>query len=105
MSNIYVITLRIPLCPELFGRVNASYRFLVSGAVPVGALLAGALGNTFGVRPTLAVCAGGTLLALPWADSPPRRRLRELPTKAESTHRHVAHEQAGELSAVEGSNA
>ncbi len=84
MSNIYVITLRQTIVPaELFGRVNASYRFLVSGAVPVGALLAGALGNTLGVRPTLAVCACGMLLALPWAYFSPLRRLRELPAHKE----------------------
>jgi hypothetical protein len=44
---------------ELLGRVNATTRLLAWSAVPLGALLGGALGEAIGLRPTLALSAGG----------------------------------------------
>ncbi|MEU4482830.1 MFS transporter [Micromonospora sp. NPDC023966] len=44
-------------------RVNATMRFLVMGALPLGGLLGGALGETLGVRPTLLVIGVGLALA------------------------------------------
>jgi hypothetical protein len=42
------------LCPPgLLGRMNASSRFLVFGALPLGGLLGGLAGERLGVRPTL----------------------------------------------------
>ncbi|WP_061295475.1 MFS transporter [Herbidospora cretacea] len=36
--------------PELLGRITATFRLLIYGTIPIGALLAGVLGNVFGVR-------------------------------------------------------
>lgn len=57
-SNSCVTTLRQIAVPnELRGRMNAGYRALSFGAVPVGALLAGVLASAIGVRQTLIVAA------------------------------------------------
>lgn len=73
-------TLRQALVPdEMLGRVNATWRFLVFGAQPAGALLGGALGTAFGLRSAL---VGGSLVmlaAVAWAAASPLRELRETP--------------------------
>ena len=80
LSNIQVVSLRQALIPRhLFARVNAGYRFFTMGAAPVGALLGGFLGQAVGLRAAVAVCAAGTLLALPWVVSSPIPALRALP--------------------------
>lgn len=80
VSNVYVVSLRQARIPaERFGRVNAAYRFFITGAVPAGALLAGWLGERIGLRATLAVAAAGTLSALPWVVFSPLPALRDLP--------------------------
>ncbi|MFC4017146.1 MFS transporter [Micromonospora sp. GCM10011542] len=59
---------------EFLCRVNASMRFLVMGALPLGGLLGGALGDALGVRATLFVIGAGlTLAPLPLLLSPLRR--------------------------------
>jgi MFS family permease len=51
ISNLVSVSLRqTSVPPELMGRVNASYRLVAVGAVPVGALLGGLLGSTAGLR-------------------------------------------------------
>ncbi len=80
LSNIQVVSLRQAIIPRhLFARVNASYRFFAMGAAPVGALLGGFLGQAIGLRAAIAVCAAGTLLALPWVVASPIPALRVLP--------------------------
>ena len=60
ICSIHVVSLRQSITPDrLLGRMNASYRFLTWGIVPVGALLGGYLGNAIGLRPTLFVAAAG----------------------------------------------
>lgn len=44
--------------PELLGRVTTSYRTVVNGAVALGALLGGAIGESIGVRQALLVGSG-----------------------------------------------
>jgi MFS family permease len=66
----------------LIGRVNASRRVLVFGVAPIGALLAGVLGETVGLRPTLLVGAAVELLAFVIALRSPLRDLREQPREA-----------------------
>jgi predicted MFS family arabinose efflux permease len=59
VTNTVVVTFRQAYCPPpMLGRVTASQRFLVFGAIPLGALTAGALGTAVGVRDTLWVMLG-----------------------------------------------
>jgi predicted MFS family arabinose efflux permease len=53
-GNIILVSFRQVYCPApMLGRVTASQRFLVFGAIPLGALLAGGLGTGLGVRNAL----------------------------------------------------
>lgn len=72
-------------CPtELLGRVRASSSTISYGAIPVGALLGGALGDALGTRTTIwimsTVLLGAALVLL----ASPVRRLRDFPARKES---------------------
>jgi hypothetical protein len=67
VGNVIIGSFRQYCPPPMLGRVTASMRFLGYGAVPLGALLAGALGTALGVRDALwvvqvAFAASGLLL-------------------------------------------
>jgi Na+/melibiose symporter-like transporter len=64
--------------PAILGRVNATVRFLVMGALPAGGLLGGGLGTVIGVRPTLVVIAAGLAVAPIFVVLSPLRRVREV---------------------------
>jgi hypothetical protein len=54
VGNVIVGSFRQAYCPpSMLGRVTASMRFLAYGAIPLGALAAGALGTALGVRDAL----------------------------------------------------
>ena len=56
--SITQLSLRQAVTPdELLGRVNASWRVLVGGVIPFGAMIGGALGETIGLQLTLVVGA------------------------------------------------
>ncbi|AUY52394.1 MFS transporter [Streptomyces sp. CB01881] len=80
MDNVLGVTLRQRMTPDaLLGRMNATFRFLLTGSLAVGAALAGVLGELVGLHPALWL--GGALLAsafLPVFLSPIRTR-RSLP--------------------------
>jgi len=80
VDNVLGVSLRQRMTPDaLLGRMNATFRFLLTGALAVGAAVSGLVGELAGVRATLWV--GGALLAvnfLPVFLSPVRAR-RELP--------------------------
>ncbi|MFZ3475004.1 MFS transporter [Streptomyces sp. 4.24] len=78
--NIAQVSFRQGLCPpRLLGRMNATLRFLMWGTLPLGALLGGALAQSYGSRTALAWCAVGILaVPLPLLLSP-LRRMRDLP--------------------------
>ncbi|GEL96514.1 MFS transporter [Cellulomonas terrae] len=78
--NVAQVSFRQRVCPPpLLGRMNASVRFIVWGSMPIGGLLGGWLGTSFGVLPTLWVSVGITALAaLPVVFSP-LLRMRDLP--------------------------
>lgn len=81
VDNVLKITLRQRLTPDpLLGRMNATFRFLMTGALAVGAALAGLLGQYAGVHTALWV--GTTVLALRWLliYFSPLRTMREAPT-------------------------
>jgi len=85
-DNVLGVSLRQRMTSdELLGRMNATFRFVLTGALALGAAVSGALGELAGVRATL--WAGGALLAtafLPVFLSPVRAR-RELPDRAPVT--------------------
>jgi predicted MFS family arabinose efflux permease len=71
VANVIAGSFRQEYCPPfLLGRVTVSMRFLAYGMIPPGALLAGALGTTLGVRNALWVlqalfAASGLILLTP----------------------------------------
>lgn len=62
--NIIAVSLRQRIVPDrLLGRVNASYRLLAWGSLPIGAALGGLLADLFGIR-IVFVFSGIGILAL-----------------------------------------
>jgi len=67
LCTVSMVSLRQSITPsELLGRVNAASRLLSWGALPLGALLGGVLGDSIGLRPTLIVAAIGSALVVVW---------------------------------------
>ncbi|HEY7178964.1 MAG TPA: MFS transporter [Gaiella sp.] len=64
---------------RLRSRVSGAYTFMNYGVRVLGSLLGGLLGSTIGLRPTLAIGAGGALLGALMLLPTPVVRLRELP--------------------------
>jgi len=78
--DVVQTSVRQAVTPErLLGRVNASLRVLETGAMLLGALAGGLLGDGVGLRPTLALGAGTILLAAGWLALSPVRRLQTTP--------------------------
>ncbi|GAA1310736.1 MFS transporter [Saccharothrix xinjiangensis] len=76
--NIAQVSYRQSICPDrLLGRMNASIRFVVWGALPLGGLVGGALGEGIGVTPTLWVAVVGQALAPLWVVFSPLRTRSE----------------------------
>ncbi|MFB7449765.1 MFS transporter [Streptomyces sp. NPDC056194] len=79
-ANVLGVSLRQRLTPaDLLGRMNATFRFLLTGSMAVAAALAGAIGAHY--SPRAALWAGGALICLsclPTLLSPLRGR-RDLP--------------------------
>lgn len=72
------------VCPErLLGRMNATMKFLIWGAMPPGSVLGGLLATFVGLRTTLWVAAAGVLLAAAWLLFSPLRSMRHLPDPIE----------------------
>ena len=66
MWSVITVSLRQRIVPDhLRGRVNAGYRVVGLGTMPLGAALAGVLGETFGVRAVFAIASAVVLLPLP----------------------------------------
>lgn len=67
-------------CPvEMRGRVSAVLRWVGWGTLPLGALVAGALGGVLGVHRTLWVAVAGGCLSGLWLYLSPLRGMRDLP--------------------------
>lgn len=67
MWNVVTVSLRQRVAPDhLLGRVNAGYRLVAWGTMPIGAALGGLLGELVGIRATFLVCGAmcGLLLLL-----------------------------------------
>jgi MFS family permease len=82
VGNVIAGSFRQEYCPPaMLGRASASMRFLAYGMIPLGALLAGALGTALGVRNALwivqAIFAASALFLL----TPRIRGTRQLPRR------------------------
>lgn len=76
IANVHTISLRQTAIPDaLRGRVNAGYRLVSWGAVPVGATLGGLLATALGPYPAMVVGALGIPLATLWVAFSPIPRL------------------------------
>ena len=63
--QVYVWSLRqSTVAPDELGRMNAAYRFIASGTMPLGALLGGVLGTAFGLRMGIGIAALSLMFAL-----------------------------------------
>ena len=97
IDNVLGVTLRQHLTPDpLLGRMNATFRFLLTGALAIGSALGGLIGQAAGVRMAVwvgAICLAGaflpvfcspvrTLRELPAATTPPRRASAASATEA-----------------------
>ena len=75
--SINEVSLRQTITPDrLLGRVNAGFELCAHGVLLVGILAGGALGETLGLRGTLAVGAGAMLVAALWLAASPVRTIR-----------------------------
>lgn len=64
--NVITVSLRQRIAPDgMLGRVNAGYRLLAWGTMPIGAGLGGLLGDWFGLREVFWVAFALNLLCLP----------------------------------------
>jgi Na+/melibiose symporter-like transporter len=78
--NVNTITLRQALTPmQVLARMNATYRMLLFGALPAGALAGGLLGSGLGLRSALVIALIGLTTPLLWIFFSPVFRLREMP--------------------------
>lgn len=78
-NNVILVSFRQSVTPDrLLGRMTASFRFLLMGALAVGAAAAGAIGEA--VSPRAALAAGALAIALVWVPilASPLRKTREL---------------------------
>jgi predicted MFS family arabinose efflux permease len=85
-ANVLGVSLRQRMTPDaLLGRMNATFRFMLTGALAVGSALAGLLGELVGVSATLWAGAGVLAVSfLPLLLSPVRTR-RDLPRRLPDT--------------------
>ena len=82
--NINQVSLRQAITSHrLQGRMNATMRFLVWGTMPLGGILGGALGASFGLRAAIAIAAAGGFLAFLWVALSPVRMLQAIPDGTE----------------------
>ncbi|MGO9193166.1 MAG: MFS transporter [Streptosporangiaceae bacterium] len=80
-GNVIAGSFRQRYCPPpLLGRVTASMRFLAYGMIPLGALLAGALGAALGVRDALWIVQGIFAASAVLLLTPRIRAARDLPS-------------------------
>jgi predicted MFS family arabinose efflux permease len=77
---ILASSLRQTILPHaVLGRVGATFRAVSGGAVVVGALAGGALGQAFGLRQTLLFAIAGLLVGPIYGLLSPLRRVKEMP--------------------------
>jgi MFS family permease len=70
---------------ELLGRISTSVQVVNYGAIPLGALIAGATARSLGVRPTLWIMLGGLVISSGVLLLGPLRTMRDLPSRPTAT--------------------
>jgi MFS family permease len=84
ISNAHVVTVRQVVAPaSARGRLNAAYRLVSWGAIPVGAVLGGLAATIAGPWAGMVIGAGGMATATLWVGASPISRLRGLEDAAE----------------------
>jgi MFS family permease len=79
--NITQVSFRQCLLPRhLQGRLNASMRFLICSALPIGSLVGGAAGERIGLLPTVLLSSIGMFFAFLWVLFSPVSSLQGQPT-------------------------
>jgi MFS family permease len=82
LCGIALVSYQQSTCPpELRGRVSATTRWINWGTLPLGGLVAGALGTALGVQTTLWVAVIGGCSSGLWLYFSPLRGLRDIPTE------------------------
>jgi len=83
--NVNAITLRQVVTPKrLLARMNATYRMLLFGVAPLGAIAGGLLGQAAGVHMALEITVFAMLTPLLWLFFSPLFRLTEMPAGPQS---------------------
>jgi len=78
--NIITVTLRQVVTPNrLLARMNGSYRMLLFGAGPLGAITGGVLGATVGLRAAMTISVIALTTPAAWIPFSPVFRLRQMP--------------------------
>jgi MFS-type transporter involved in bile tolerance (Atg22 family) len=79
--NVNTITLRQAVTPmRVLARMNATYRMLLFGALPLGAMLGGLLGSALGLWPAMVVSVAALTTPVLWIAFSPVFRLTEIPS-------------------------
>ncbi|WP_229402186.1 MFS transporter [Micromonospora okii] len=95
LFNINVISIRQMITPtHLMARTAGSIRFVVWGTLPIGALVAGFMGDTLGGRTTMVVIGLGFLIPVVLALVSPFRRIRTVSDVGVDDGAHEAREGA-----------
>lgn len=85
--DVITVSVRQTTTPDrLLGRVNASFNVLETGAMIVGALVGGILGEVIGLRPTIGVAVAVKLSAAVWLARSPVRAMRVAPGEPGGDH-------------------
>lgn len=80
--NVNTLTLRQVVTPnQILGRMNASYRMVLYGVAPLGALFGGLLGQILGLRLAMITTASLLLVPTAWTFFSPIFRLSEMPVE------------------------
>jgi hypothetical protein len=80
LANVHNASLRQSAVPDrLQGRVNASYRLVSWGALPLGATLGGLLAGHLGAHTGMVIGALGIASATLWVACSPIPKLRKAP--------------------------
>ncbi len=81
--NVTILTFRQNYVPaRMLGRVVATMRFVLFGAMPIGSLLAGLLAQNLGSRTALWLLLLGNVIPVSVLAASPLRHLRDLPERA-----------------------